>query len=78
MFDNLKHVTRSIGASASYVADRLEHAQVEANVDDAITLAKKVNTLRAEGGLAVSLFNSFQTGKRVELTIEDIPQEEEE
>lgn len=71
MFDNLKHVTRSIGSAASYVADRMEHAQVEANVDDALTLSKKINNLQAEGGLAVSLFNSFQNGKKVVLTLEE-------
>lgn len=71
MFDNLKHVTRSIGAASAYVADRLEHAQVEANVDDSIALAKKVNTLQEQGGLAVSLFNSFQQGKRITLTLEE-------
>lgn len=71
MFDNLKHVTRAMGSAASYVADRMEHAQVEANCDDAVALAKKVNTLRSEGGLAVQLFNSFQNGKRVVLTLED-------
>ena len=71
MFDNLKHVTRSIGSAAAYVADRMEHAQVEANCDDAIALAKKVNTLQEQGGLAVSLFNSFQSGKKISLTLEE-------
>lgn len=71
MFDNLKHVTRSIGSGCSYVADRLEHAQVEANVDDAIALAKKMNSLQQEGGLAISLFNSFQSGKKISLTLEE-------
>lgn len=71
MFDNLKHVTRSIGSGCSYIADRLDHAQVEANVDDALSLAKKMNTLQQEGGLAVSLFNSFQQGKKITLTLEE-------
>lgn len=71
MFDNLKCVTRSMGAAATYVADRMEHANVEANVDDALQLAKKVSALQAEGGLAVNLFNSFQNGKKVVLTLEE-------
>lgn len=71
MFDNFKCVTRSVGAAGSYIADRMEHANVEANVDDALSLAKKINNLQAEGGLAVSLFNSFQNGKKVVLTLEE-------
>lgn len=71
MFDNLKHVTRSIGSGCAYIADRLDHAQVEANCDDAIAIAKKMNSLQQEGGLAVSLFNSFQSGKKVTLTLEE-------
>ena len=71
MFDNLKCVTRSLGSAATYVADRLEHANVEANVDDSLQIAKKVNALQAEGGLAVQLFNSFQQGKRFVLTLEE-------
>ena len=71
MFDNLKCVTRSLGATATYVADRLEHANVEANVDDAMSLAKKVSALQAEGGLAIQLFNSFQNGKKVVLTLDE-------
>lgn len=71
MFDNLKCVTRSVGATGAYIADRLEHARIEANADDAISLAKKVNNLQNEGGLAVSLFNSFQQGKQVVLTLEE-------
>jgi hypothetical protein len=71
MFDNLKCVTRSVGSAASYVADRMEHAQVEANVDDALQLAKKIDRLQSEGGLAVSLFNSFQNGKKIVLTLEE-------
>ena len=76
MFDNLKHVTRSIGAAGTYLADRMEHGAIEANADDAIALAKKVAVLRQEGGLACELFNSFQNGKKVVLTIE--PEEPEE
>lgn len=71
MFDNFKCVTRSVGAAATYVADRMEHAAVEANVDDAITLAKKVSNLQEQGGLAISIFNSFQSGKKVTLTLEE-------
>ena len=71
MFDNLKCVTRSVGATGAYIADRLEHARIEANADDAISLAKKVNNLQNEGGLAVQLFNSFQQGKQVVLTLEE-------
>ena len=71
MFDNLKCVTRSIGAAGSYAADRLEHARVEANVDDALSIAKKIANLQNEGGMAVQLFNSFQQGKQVVLTLEE-------
>lgn len=71
MFDNLKCITRSFGAAATYVADRLEHANVESNVDDSMQIAKKVNALQQEGGLAVQLFNSFQQGKRFVLTLEE-------
>lgn len=71
MFDNLKRVTRSLGATAAYVADRLEHANVEANVDDAMSLAKKVSALQEQGGLAIQLFNSFQNGKKVVLTLDE-------
>lgn len=71
MFDNLKCVTRSLGAAGSYVADRLEHANVESNVDDALTIAKKVTQLQSEGGLAIHLFNSFQNGKKFILTIDE-------
>ena len=71
MFDNLKRVTRSLGATAAYVADRLEHANVEANVDDAMSLAKKVSALQEQGGLAIQLFNSFQQGRRITLTLEE-------
>ena len=71
MFDNLKCVTRSVGTTGAYIADRLEHARVEANVDDAMSLAKKINALQEEGGLAISLFNSFQSGKKVTLTLEE-------
>lgn len=71
MFDNFKCVTRSFGAAATYVADRMEHANTEANVDDSLALAKKIKTLQEEGGLAVSLFNSYQLGKRVTLTLEE-------
>ena len=76
MFDNLKQVSRSIGSAASYVADRMEHAQIEANCDDAISLAKKVNALKTEGGLAIQLFNSFQSGKKVTLTLETLEENE--
>lgn len=78
MFDNLKCVTRSIGATGSYIADRLEHARIEANADDAISLSKKVNSLKSEGSFACQLFNSFQKGKLLTLEIEDIPEENEE
>ena len=71
MFDNLKCVTRSIGAAGSYAADRLEHAQVEANVDDALSIAKKIANLQQEGGLAVQIFNSFQNGKKITLTLDE-------
>ena len=71
MFDNLKHVTRSIGSAATYVADRMEHANIEANAEDALALAKKISTLQQEGGLAISLFNSFQSGKKITLTLEE-------
>ena len=71
MFDNLKCVTRSIGTAGAYIADRLEHARIEANVDDALSIAKKVSTLQQEGGLAVSLFNSFQNGKKITLALEE-------
>ncbi len=71
MFDNLKHITRACGCAASYVADRMDHANIEANADDALALAKKVASLQNEGGLAISLFNSFQSGKRVSLTLEE-------
>ena len=71
MFDNLKCVTRSIGSAATYVADRMEHANIESNADDALALAKKINNLQTEGGLAISLFNSFQSGKKVTLTLEE-------
>lgn len=72
MFDNLKCVTRSIGSCATYVADRLDHAGIEANADDALAISKKITTLQQEGGLAVSLFNSFQSGKKVTLTLDDV------
>lgn len=75
MFDNLKCVTRSIGATGTYIADRLEHANIEANADDSLQIAKKVNALQQEGGLAVQLFNSFQSGKRFTLTVEDTEEE---
>lgn len=71
MFDNLKCVTRSLGAVGTYVADRMDHAGIEANADDALTIAKKVASLQQEGGVAISLFNSFQQGKRFTLTIEE-------
>ena len=71
MFDNLKCVTRSVGTTGAYIADRLEHARIEANVDDAMSLAKKVSALQAEGGLAIQLFNSFQNGKKVVLTLDE-------
>ena len=77
MFDNLKNVTRSIGTACAYAADRLEHAAIEANADDAMSLSKKVNTLKGEGVLACQIFNSFQNGKKFTLTVE-IPEEEEE
>lgn len=78
MFDNFKCVTRSFGSAATYVADRLEHANVEANVDDAIAISKKITSLKSEGGLACHLFNSFQKGKLVTLEIEEDESEEEE
>ena len=71
MFDNLKCITRSLGASGTYIADRLEHANTEANVDDALSIAKKVSNLQQEGGLAVQLFNAFQRGKTFQLTLEE-------
>jgi len=71
MFDNLKHVTRSLGVTASYVADRMEHAAIEANCEDALSLAKKIDRLQNEGGLAIELFNSFQQGKKVTLSLEE-------
>lgn len=71
MFDNFKCVTRAAGAAGTYLADRMEHANVEANADDALTLSKKISTLQQEGGLAISLFNSFQSGKKVTLTLEE-------
>ena len=64
-------MTRSLGASGTYIADRLEHANTEANVDDALVLAKKIANLQQEGGLAVQLFNSFQNGKKITLTLEE-------
>ena len=71
MFDNLKCVTRSLGATGAYIADRLEHAGIEANADDAMSLAKKVSVLQEQGGLAIQLFNSFQQGRRITLTLEE-------
>ena len=71
MFDNLKCVTRSLGATGAYIADRLEHAGIEANADDAMSLAKKVSVLQEQGGLAIQLFNSFQNGKKVVLTLDE-------
>ena len=71
MFDNLKCVTRSVGTTGAYIADRLEHARIEANVDDALSIAKKIANLQQEGGLAISLFNSFQNGKQVVLTLDE-------
>lgn len=78
MFDNLKCVTRSLGAAGTYLADRMEHANVEANCDDAISIAKKVKTLKSEGSLACQLFNSFQKGKQFNLEIEDIAEDDDE
>lgn len=78
MFDNLKCITRSFGSAATYVADRMEHANIESNCDDAISIAKKVKTLKGEGRLACELFNSFQNNKRFNLTIEDLPEDDEE
>lgn len=71
MFDNLKCITRAAGAAGVYLADRMEHANTEANADDALALSKKITTLKAEGGMAISLFNAFQNGRKVILTIED-------
>ena len=71
MFDNLKCVTRSVGTTGAYIADRLEHARIEANIDDALSIAKKVSNLQQEGGLAVQIFNSFQQGRRITLTLEE-------
>lgn len=71
MFDNFKRVTAAVGAAGVFLADRMEHANVEANANDALTIAKKITHLQEEGGLAVNLFNSFQQGKRFTLTIEE-------
>lgn len=71
MFDNFKRVTAAVGAAGVFLADRMEHAGIEANADDALTIAKKVASLQQEGGVAISLFNSFQQGKRFTLTIEE-------
>lgn len=71
MFDNFKCITAAAGAAGKYIADRMEHASIEANADDALALAKKVNHLQEEGGLAVSIFNSFQSGKKINITLEE-------
>lgn len=71
MFDNFKCITRAAGAAGTYLADRMEHAGVEANAEDALALAKKITHLQEEGGLAVAFFNAFQNGKKVTLTLEE-------